>query len=321
MFTGKAVRAEFDEYIQEKGLRAALVSNPEIEGLRYKIRGRSIELYWDSELKANTTYRIDCGNHIGDLNENNEYPHLEFVWSTEPAIDSLKVRAQLSASKPSTDLSALSVGLFQLPVDSNFAPAFVTRADKEGRADFNYLPGNTMALLAFEDLNFNRQWDTASERIAWGDTVTPYLDTTRVLELSFQDFDFEVPVLDTLRQDSLVALLDSLGEKEVGALHLLIPPIEEPLVVWMVGDQRWTQRFTFAARSDTQTVVLESLFPGNYALLGYFDTNLSGTWDGFQWNGKLPAEQVIPAQSTAVRAQWEVDHPLVVKAPEKNPQP
>src|SRR3546814_11137524 len=47
-------------------------------------------------LEENTTYQINFGKAIGDMNERNPYSNLKYVFSTGNQIDSLRIRGSVS---------------------------------------------------------------------------------------------------------------------------------------------------------------------------------------------------------------------------------
>ena len=110
-FNGSEATVVFDEYIQARDLRNAMVATPPLEGLEAEIKGKRLLVRWDEqELREQTTYRLTFGDAIGDLNENNAYSNLEVVWSTGDYVDSLQLNLSIT-SQSKVAYESLKVGL------------------------------------------------------------------------------------------------------------------------------------------------------------------------------------------------------------------
>ena len=122
---------------------------PELSQKRRHRSGLDLRLNLVRELLSNTTYRISLGDAIGDLNENNAYPNLQFVWSTGPYIDSLSLQGSVVPSKK-TPFDKLNVWLVPAGTDTVSTPVFSGTPDKEGNFSFAYMPARTFDVLVFE---------------------------------------------------------------------------------------------------------------------------------------------------------------------------
>lgn len=314
-FSRRELKVVFNEYIQEKGLRAGMTSSPEIKSLSYKIQGKELVLDWDETLRENTTYRVDLGDHIGDLNENNPYLGLQFVFSTGNSIDSLRIRGQISMEKKG-DMSTLTAGLFSHPVDSIFKPVFSAHPDKKGSFGFDYLPQDSMTLLVFEDLNFNRVWDTASEQVGLGGLLLPAVDTP-LYEVSLFPPAFEHPKMDSSATDSIVQVMDTIDSKALSVLQLKLPPHAATWHIWIVGENGYWHKSTYEPARDSVLHDLPRFLAGKYTLSGFEDRNEDGVWNGFSWGLNRLPENILATQQIPLKANWDIE--VIVPDPKAEP--
>ena len=108
-FQGNRITLNYDEYVllDTKLQQNLLVSptpkiNPNID---YKFKTVTIKIR--DTLQPNTTYRLDLGNSIQDINEYNPVKNFSYVFSTGPYIDSLEFSGNVQLAqtgKPDTTL-------------------------------------------------------------------------------------------------------------------------------------------------------------------------------------------------------------------------
>jgi len=171
-FAEKNIMLSFDEYVQlDKGFEEVLVNPPlkrfpTIEG---KLRTVSIAI--KDTLKPNTTYSIDFGKAIKDVNEGNPLKGFTYVFSTGNYIDSLTLSGTVVSAETGKPDSTLIVILHTSNDDSAVAkekPAYVTRLDSSGRFTFRYLPADTFRVFALKDEGF-KQYQNPETPFAFAD--------------------------------------------------------------------------------------------------------------------------------------------------------
>ena len=107
-FTENKVVLTFDEYVHVEDLQNNLLvaPTPKINPvINYKLKTVTIKLR--DTLQANTTYSIQLGNSIQDINENNPVHDFTYVFSTGAYIDSLTFSGNVllaQTGKPDTTL-------------------------------------------------------------------------------------------------------------------------------------------------------------------------------------------------------------------------
>ena len=173
----------FDEYVKAGQWRSQLLVSPPIDGaMDLIVRGREIELTWDGELRDSTTYVVQFGDGIADVNEGNPAVNLVHAFATGSKLDTLSIQGAVRDAQEGTPQVNFRVLLYgaDLPLDSIHAgaiPQYVGVTDKDGLFEVGYLPPGAFRVLAIDDENRNYRWD-AGERAALGPEAAQAGDTT-----------------------------------------------------------------------------------------------------------------------------------------------
>ena len=142
-FEKKKIEITFDEYLKQDEIQQELIVSPPMEEEPLvKFRGKTMIIEFQEELKDSTTYTLNFGQSIMDLNEGNVLPNFEFVFSTGGFVDSLavlgSVRQAFDLLQPEEPTYLL---LYEEPDDSSFykdIPDYVSRADEKGAFLINH---------------------------------------------------------------------------------------------------------------------------------------------------------------------------------------
>lgn len=185
-FKGNRISLIFDEYISLENPYEKLTysptpkNNPTAEG---KLKVVTVKL--KDTLEENTTYHIDFGESIKDINENNILRNFSFTFSTGSYIDSAFLTGRVwLASTGKTDSTLIAVLQRNLD-DSAVAkekPRYYTKLKGDGSFLFRNLKPGTYNLFAIKDADGGKKYDQASEMIAFLDKpLTIGTDTTATL--------------------------------------------------------------------------------------------------------------------------------------------
>jgi hypothetical protein len=134
------------------------------------IKGKSVNVELDEELKDSTTYTFYFQDAIKDLNEGNILENYQFVFSTGPVIDSLSVTGNVYSSfnleVPEKTLVLLYGELADSAVVKHL-PDYISRVDQNGyfRID-NVRPGN-YRLYALKDVDNSKNYNLTEEEFAF----------------------------------------------------------------------------------------------------------------------------------------------------------
>jgi hypothetical protein len=213
-FTGKQIELTFDEYINAQGMSQELVISPPMEeSPEIRMRGKTLVIEFMEDLRENTTYTLNFGETIKDLNEGNILRNFEFVFATGEHLDSLGVLGMAvdayNLEFPESE-DPFFVMLYENLSDSApllEIPDYVGKITPQGAFLINNVRPGTYRLFALRDLNRNFKYDVPEEMIGFADTAL--LLDPRMFEYRLPD---TIPGPDSLQQDSLdIDLPDSLG--------------------------------------------------------------------------------------------------------------
>ncbi len=149
-FSGRAIAISFDEYIKLNNPNQTITIIPNDVKIQSVLKEKTLMLYWEEDLRENTTYSIYLNKTVRDVSESND-SIMQVVFSTGSFIDSLTYSTFIVDAKDASPKNGVSVGLFE-HIDS-LKPIYLTQTDNMGKATFNYLKDGEYYVRAFEDLS------------------------------------------------------------------------------------------------------------------------------------------------------------------------
>jgi uncharacterized protein (DUF2141 family) len=155
----------FDEYVTLQGVQENLIVSPTVKNtpiLDYKLKNVTIK--FKDSLEENTTYTLDFGKAVVDVNESNMAKGFRYIFSTGDKIDngSYNGRVIIAASGKvdSTLIVVLHNNLNDTSVYKNM-PRYYTRVDGKGDFRFtNLAPGKYAAYII--PTNFSKKYDDST---------------------------------------------------------------------------------------------------------------------------------------------------------------
>lgn len=164
----------FDEYIElrsatEKVLISPYPVNP--PNIESKLRTLTIRL--KDSLLPNTTYSIDFGDAIVDLNEGNPLKNFRYTFSTGSVIDSNELTGRIVLAETGKTDSTMFAVLYIKQQDSTVAkekPKYVARVDGNGNFRFTNLPQGTFYVYALLDEDGDKKYSQPTEQFAFLDS-------------------------------------------------------------------------------------------------------------------------------------------------------
>lgn len=170
---------EFDEYVKvEDVFNQVVVSPPLVYNPKVEARGRRVNFEFNEKekLKDSTTYTINFGEAIRDLNEGNKAEGLRFVFSTGDIIDSLTMSGIIVDAITGDPVDKAVALLYDDPNDSMVIkdrPYYFGRADKSGRFTIENIRAGTYQLVGLKDENQNYKFDDPKEKVGYIDSLLP----------------------------------------------------------------------------------------------------------------------------------------------------
>lgn len=189
----------FNENVQLTDVSSKVIVSPVQKNMpAISANGHRVSVQLKDTLQPNTTYTIDFGDAIKDLNEGNVLDGFTYAFSTGDSIDSLRISGMVFEAKTLEPAQGMLVGIHADLSDTAISSVpllRVARTNQLGQFTISNVKPGRYRVYALNDLNRDFKWDR-SEDVAFATAVVePYAQT--------------IEVVDTLRshlsEDSLVA--------------------------------------------------------------------------------------------------------------------
>ncbi|MFT3749211.1 MAG: Ig-like domain-containing domain [Agriterribacter sp.] len=174
-FKGNKIVLTFDEYIQLERAEEQLVvspvpkTNPVVEA-----RLKEVTIRIKDTLEENTTYSINFGKSLKDLNEGNPYKNFTYLFSTGSYIDSGHLSGKVVIAETGKPDSTLIVMLHRNFDDSAVMkekPRYFTRLDSSGLFAFSNIAPGRYNLFALKDPSGQKMYLRNSDIFAFYDSA------------------------------------------------------------------------------------------------------------------------------------------------------
>ena len=187
----KEIQIIFDENISvEKATENVLISPPQSKQPEVKGNARVVTIKFEEDLKDSTTYTINFGNAIVDLNEKNPLVDYRFAFSTGNEIDTLKISGLLINAEDLNPMSNTFVGIYNEREDSVFfkKPFLrIGKTDENGRFSIDNVKPGTYKIFALADVNKDYFYQPG-EGVAFIDSlVTPTVSLVEKHDTVWED--------------------------------------------------------------------------------------------------------------------------------------
>jgi hypothetical protein len=201
-FDLEKVVLKFDEFIQLKNVFEQVVYSPPMQTKPEIIqRGKKLTLKFSKTdtLRYNTTYTINFGEAIVDLNESNPLSNFRYVFSTGDVIDSLGISGQVVDDITQEPAEGVLVLLYDNLEDSvvyKEQPYYFAKTDESGFFEVQNLRSDTFKVIVLRDGNLNLKYEEG-EGIGFLDTFINVTDSfTTPLKLNIFEPDIPLEFID-----------------------------------------------------------------------------------------------------------------------------
>ncbi|WP_316795951.1 Ig-like domain-containing protein [Pedobacter agri] len=154
-FNAKKITIEFDEYFKLVDESKEFSISPEQERAPIlKVRSKRLEIDLQDTLEKNTTYTLNFGKSVADINESNVVKNLSYVFSTGNEIDSLSISGKVKGSLNDEFEKDVTVFILPLARDTLFGkkrPAIYTLTDSSGYYKLNNLRAGQYKIYALKE--------------------------------------------------------------------------------------------------------------------------------------------------------------------------
>ena len=200
------VRFTFNEYVKIKDANGIFLSPPLEKKPKAVIKGKSVEVTFESDLDSNTTYTLDLTGAIADNNEGNLFQGYTLVFSTGDQIDSMCLTGIVQDCNSLMPLKGATVLLYKDQSDSAVflkRPVAAAKTDDWGFFSLRNIQDTVYRVYAIKDANNNNKYEPESESIAFLDTLfrprTVYNDSI----YEFKKFDMKDTALCLARKTDI----------------------------------------------------------------------------------------------------------------------
>lgn len=191
-FNQRFFELTFDEWVVLKDVRQQVLVSPPLDfELSLKRRTVRFEVKEGDSLRANTTYTINFGEAIQDLNEGNPAENLRFVFSTGDVLDSLSVKGQLFdilTRKPVEDAYFMLYDNLADSVVRTERPYYFGQTDENGQFLIENLRAGTYKAFALLPSGVSGYlYNNSGEQIGFPDSLV-VIEPNNVLDLKIPLF-------------------------------------------------------------------------------------------------------------------------------------
>jgi hypothetical protein len=168
------VRFTFNEYVKIKDANGVFLSPPLEKKPKAVIKGKSVEVTFESDLDSNTTYTLDLTGAIADNNEGNLFQGYTLVFSTGSQIDSMCLTGMVQDCNTLMPLKGATVLLYKDQSDSAVflkRPVAAARTDDWGYFSIRNIQDTVYRVYALKDANNNNMYEPENESVAFLDTL------------------------------------------------------------------------------------------------------------------------------------------------------
>ena len=177
----------FDEYVQLQDVQQNLLVSPVPKvnpNVDYKLKTVTIRL--KDTLLQNTTYKIELGTSIRDLNEGNPFRDFSFIFSTGAHIDSLTFSGNVEIAETGQTDSTLFVFLYRDLSDSAVfkkKPTYITRVNAKGEFTFSNLAAGDYHVFALKDESGQKMYTSKTQMFAFADSSIRISESSPTIKL------------------------------------------------------------------------------------------------------------------------------------------
>ncbi|MEO6404683.1 MAG: Ig-like domain-containing domain [Ferruginibacter sp.] len=181
-FTGNKITLTFNEYIELKDVPNNLFISPVQKinpVISYNLR--TISVKFRDTLLPNTTYAVNFGNAIVDLNEGNILRDYSYLFSTGNNIDSMRWSGKVVMAETGQVDSTIIAMLYRRADDSSVQkrkPDYIARLKGDGSFTFRNLPAGSYKVYALKDGDNGKTYNSKTEAFAFLNKEINITDTT-----------------------------------------------------------------------------------------------------------------------------------------------
>ncbi|GEO09306.1 hypothetical protein SAE01_18020 [Segetibacter aerophilus] len=188
-FTGNRITLNFDEFVEiQNAYENVLVSPNPVSPPIINARFRTVTIRIKDTLEPNTTYSINFGNALRDINEGNVAPNFTYLFSTGPRLDTNSISGKVILAQTGKIDTTLIVVLHRNLDDSAVVkerPRYVAKLDGKGNFQFKNIAAGTFAMYALPN-DYSKRYDDTTKPFAFADAAINSSNNSPVTLYAYQ---------------------------------------------------------------------------------------------------------------------------------------
>jgi len=188
-FAGNRITLNFDEFVEIQNAFENILVSPTPNNIPIiSSHLRNVTVRIKDTLEPNTTYSINFGNALRDVNEGNIYKDFTYVFSTGRTLDQNTLSGKVILAETGKIDTTLIVVLHHNLEDSAVAkekPRYIAKLDGKGNFTFRNLAAGTFALYAIPN-EFSRHYDDTTKPFAFADSAISTTQNTPITLYAYQ---------------------------------------------------------------------------------------------------------------------------------------
>ncbi|WP_231634996.1 Ig-like domain-containing protein [Pedobacter sp. PACM 27299] len=134
------------------------------------MKKKFLDISFPDTLEKNTTYTLNFGKLIADINENNVLKNFSYVFSTGPKLDSLSIKGKVTNSitgEPEIEAVAFILPLERDTIFGKGRPAIYSLTDSSGHYSLNNLREGTYKIYALKEKGGDKIYQQSTDEIGF----------------------------------------------------------------------------------------------------------------------------------------------------------
>jgi hypothetical protein len=182
----KEILISFNEYITTNALQEQLIVSPNIKNNPLvDQRLNMLRIRLSDSLYANTTYSLQFGTAVRDVNEGNIAKNYTYVFSTGAHIDTGRLYGKVLLAETGLVDSSLIAVLHPTENDSAIfkdKPLYYTRVNGQGKFEFNFLPAKDFNIYIVPN-DYTKRYDDTTKLFAFCNSTVNAAQTKDSIQL------------------------------------------------------------------------------------------------------------------------------------------
>lgn len=170
-FTEKKIIITFDEYFKLNDQSKQFSISPDLDVLpTLKVKKKTLEITITDTLEKNTTYTMNFGKSIVDINESNALKNFSYVFATGPKLDSLNISGNIKnalTGKPEIEAVALMIPLNRDTIFGKKKASIYALTDSSGNYKISNLKQDTYKVYAIVEKSSDKIYQQSTDEVGF----------------------------------------------------------------------------------------------------------------------------------------------------------